>query len=99
MQEAGEDVPEVIRYFGKRKKIFYVHFRNVVGTVPRYTEVLPHEGDGNMVANLKALREVGYEGYVVPDHHIGFIGDTDWAHCSKAWQVGFVRGLMHALGT
>jgi len=98
MQEAGEDVPEVIRYFGLRKKVFYVHFRNVVGIVPRYTEVLPHEGDGDMVANLKALKGVGYEGYVVPDHHVGFVGDSDWAHCSKAWQVGYIRGLMQALG-
>ena len=98
MQEAGEDVPAVIRYFGERKKIFYVHFRNVVGTVPKYTEVFPHEGDGDMVANLKALKEVGYKGYIVPDHHIGFSGDSDWAHCSRAWQVGYIKGLMQALG-
>ena len=98
MQEAGEDVPAVIHYFGQREKIFYVHFRNIVGTVPRYTEVFPHEGDGDMVANLRALREVGYEGYVVPDHHAGLIGDSDWAHCSRAWHVGYLKGLMQALG-
>ena len=98
MQEAGEDVPQVIRYFGQRTKIFYVHFRNVVGTVPRYREVFPYEGDGDMVANLKALQEAGYQGYVVPDHHFGLAGDTDWRHCSRAWQVGYIRGLMQALG-
>ncbi len=98
MQEAGEDVPAVIRYFGQRNKIFYVHFRNVAGTVPRYREVFPHEGDGDKVANLKALQEVGYQGYVVPDHHFGFAGDGDWAQCSRAWQVGYIRGLMQALG-
>jgi mannonate dehydratase len=98
MQEAGEDVPRVIRYFGRRNKIFYVHFRNVVGTVPRYREVFPHQGDGDMVANLSALGEVGYEGYVVPDHHFGFDADGDWAHASRAWQVGYIRGLMQALG-
>jgi mannonate dehydratase len=98
MQEAGEDVPEVIRYFGQRNKIFYVHFRNVVGTVPKYREVFPHEGDGDMVENLKALKAVGYEGYVVPDHHFGLIGDSEWRHCSRAWQVGYIRGLMQALG-
>jgi mannonate dehydratase len=97
MQEAEENVPEVIRYFGKRKKIFYVHFRNVVGTVPKYTEVLPHEGDGNMVTNLKALKEVGYGGYIVPDHHFGFIGDDEWKRSSRAWQVGYIRGLLQAL--
>jgi mannonate dehydratase len=95
---AGEDVPEVIRYFGRRKKIFYVHFRNVVGKVPKYTEVFPYEGDGDMVANLKALKEVGYEGYVVPDHHFGLAGDSDWHRCSRAWQVGYIKGLMQVLG-
>jgi mannonate dehydratase len=98
MQEAGEHVPQVIRYFGHRKKIFYVHFRNVVGQVPKYVEVFPHQGDGDMVANFKALIEVGYQGYVVPDHHVGLVGDSDWAHCSRAWQVGYIRGLMQALG-
>ena len=98
LQEAGEDVPEAIRYFGQRDKIFYVHFRNVVGTVPRYQEVFPDEGDGNMVANLMALKEVGYGGYLVPDHHFGFSGDGEWAQCSRAWQVGYIRGLMQALG-
>lgn len=98
MQEAGEDVPQVIRYFGQRGKIFYVHFRNVVGTVPRYTEVFPHQGDGDMVANLKALHEVGYQGYLVPDHHVGISGDSDWLHYSRAWQVGYIRGLLQSLG-
>jgi mannonate dehydratase len=102
MQEAGEDVPAVIRHFGRMNKIFYVHFRNVTGRVPRYAEVFPDEGDGDMVANLRALQEVGYGGYLVPDHHFGFVGAAslpgDWAQASRAWQVGYIRGLMQALG-
>jgi mannonate dehydratase len=99
MQEAGEVVPEVIRYFGERKKIFYVHFRNVVGTVPRYTEVFPDDGDGDMFANLKALKAVGYQGYLVPDHHFGVAADDpDYPLISRAWQVGYIRGLLQALG-
>jgi mannonate dehydratase len=98
MQERGEEVPDVIRYFGERNRIFYVHFRNVRGTVPRYDEVYPHQGDGDMVANLRALQAVGYAGYLVPDHHIGLSGDSEWMHCSRSWQVGYIRGLMQALG-
>ena len=64
----------------------------------RYTEVFPHQGDGDMAANLRALREVGYEGYIVPDHHFGFVGDDEWKRCSRAWQVGYLRGMMQALG-
>jgi len=97
MQEAGEDVPAVIRYFGAQKKIFYLHFRNVVGTVPKYTEVFPDQGDGDMVANLLALKEVGYQGYIVPDHHFGLVGDDEWMRSSRAWQVGYIRGLMQVL--
>jgi mannonate dehydratase len=88
----------VIRVLGHEGKIFYVHFRNVVGTVPRYREVFPDQGDGDMVANLKALKEVGFEGYIVPDHHFGLAGDSDWMRSSRAWQVGYIRGLMQALG-
>lgn len=70
----------------------------LIGTVPKYREVFPHEGDGDMVEDLKALKEVDYDGYIVPDHHFGLIGDSDWAHCSRAWQVGYIHGLMQALG-
>ena len=98
MQEAGESVPDVIRYFGNRGKIFYVHFRNVIGKVPKYTEVFPHEGDGDMLENLKALKETGYQGYLVPDHHFGTTADNEeWPVVSRAWQVGYIHGLLQAL--
>ena len=32
------------------------------------------------------------------DHHIGIAGDSDWQHYSRAWQVGYIRGLLQALG-
>jgi mannonate dehydratase len=99
MQEAGEVVPEVIRYFGEREKIFYVHFRNVIGRVPKYIEVFSDDGDGDMVANLKALKAVGYQGYLVPDHHFGVAGDdAEYPLISRAWQVGYIRGLLQTLG-
>jgi len=96
MQEAGEDPIEVIRYFGKRDRVFYVHFRNVKGTVPHYTEVFPDQGDLDMVAAMRALWEVGYGGVLVPDHHFGILGDDEWSLVSRAWQVGYVTALIQA---
>lgn len=94
MAEAEENVPEVIRYFGEREKIFYVHFRNVRGDADRYDEVYPDEGQTDMRAALLALREVGYDRYLVPDHHFGFAGDPGLCGTSWAFQVGYIRGLL-----
>ena len=86
---------QVIRYFGEREKIFYVHFRNVIGTVTKYTEVFPNDGDGGMVANLRALKEVGYQGYLVPDHNFGIdADDQDYPRISRASQVGLYPRLV-----
>lgn len=96
MQEAGEDPLEVIRYMGQRDKIFYVHFRNVKGRVPHYTEVFPNEGDLNMLAAIRAFRDVGYQGYIVPDHHFLIEGDDEWSTVSRAWQIGYITALLQA---
>jgi mannonate dehydratase len=96
MQEAGEDVVEVIRDLGQRRRIFYVHFRNVKGRVPHYTEVFPNEGDYDTVAALRAFWEVGYDGILCPDHQFGILGDDDWSTISQAWQVGYLTALLQA---
>ena len=39
-----KEEPEIIRYFGERKKIFLIHFRNIVGDRNKFQEVWPDEG-------------------------------------------------------
>jgi mannonate dehydratase len=97
MQERGEDINQVIRYFGQRDLIFYVHLRNVLGQVPRYQEVFLNQGDMDVVAALRALKAVGYDRYLVPDHHVALDGDGSWQQGSRAWAVGYLQGLMQAL--
>jgi len=96
MQEAGEDALQAIRLFGRQQRVFYVHFRNVKGRVPHYTEVFPDQGDLDMVAAIRALWEVGYRGFLVPDHQFGIIGDDEWHSISRAWQIGYISGLIQA---
>lgn len=96
MQEAGEDAVEVIRAIGRQKRVFYVHFRNVRGTVPHYTEVFPNLGDMDMVAAIRALWEIDYDGFIVPDHQFGILDDDDWNTTSRAWQIGYVTALIQA---
>jgi mannonate dehydratase len=97
--EMGADVLKEIRYFGSRNKIFWVHFRNVRGTADKFSETFPDDGEMDMVAAMKAYEEVGYEGYLVPDHALGLVGDTEWGHRYWAYALGHIRGLLQAVAS
>ncbi len=50
-----------------------------------------------MVAAVKALNEVGFDGVIRIDHCPGVIGDNPAADRSFAFQVGYLQGLVQAL--
>ena len=45
LDRPGEQIYDVIRYFGERKKIFNVHFRNIKGRIRKFQETFPDNGD------------------------------------------------------
>ena len=100
MAESVEDprteVPEIIRYFGSRKKIFLCHFRNIVGGRDKFQEVWPDEGAMNMHRNMKALKEVGYEHMVVPDHAPGH-KDPESGRQAFAFEFGYIKAMIQAV--
>ena len=91
---AGVDTLHAIRRFGTQNKIFFAHFRNPRGQVPRFDEVFPDEGDIDMVAAVRAWNEVGFDGVIRIDHCPGVVGDAPAADRSFAFQVGYLRGLV-----
>jgi mannonate dehydratase len=94
---AGVNVLDEIRHFGRRGKIFLVHFRAVRGKVPRYTEVFIDEGDVDMLEALKTYRAAGYAGPFVSDHTPRVEGDTPWGHRGRTYSHGYMRALVQAL--
>ena len=64
----GAEPVEMIRYFGPRKKLFKIHFRNVSAPLPHFTETMIDDGYYDMSKIMKALVEVKFEGIVIPDH-------------------------------
>ena len=92
LERPGEEIYDLIRYFGSRKKIFNVHFRNIKGGVLDFVEVFPDEGDVDMLRAVRTYREVGYPYMLMPDHVPGIDGD-------EAQQVGFAYcyGYIHAM--
>ena len=93
---AGEDVYEIIRYFGERRKIAYVHFRNVSSQVPRFSEEFPNTGYVDMYRAMKVYREVGFEGVFVDDHAPHTHGDSAWGHRERAFACGYIQAMIEA---
>ena len=97
--QMGEDVTEVIRRFGECDQIVFVHFRDVVDTVPKFHETFVDEGNFSSPAAVRALCEVGFDGAVIPDHVPQMEGDTDWRHRARGFTIGYLRGVIDAVAT
>jgi len=87
----GKDVLETIHYFGERKKIFKVHFRNVDRPLPHFVETLPDDGYMDMYEVMKALRQASFDGVVIPDHVPITVGGRRLA---TAFTLGYMKALL-----
>ena len=58
LNDPGREIYDVIRYFGSRKKIFNVHFRNIRGHRDDFQEVYPDEGDIDFVKALRSISKL-----------------------------------------
>ena len=59
LEKPGEQIFDVIRYFGTRKKIFNVHFRNIAGGFLNFRETFIDDGDVDMLKAMRVYKEVG----------------------------------------
>jgi mannonate dehydratase len=91
----GCDVIEAIRYFGDRKKLFKVHFRNVSNPMPApWTETFIDDGYQDMHRVMQALREVDFDGAVIPDHIPAMTGGSG---TGLAYSIAYIRALIQAV--
>lgn len=73
------NIPEIIRYFGKKGRIHFGHCRNVKITGEKCFEESSHkssDGSLDMVEIMKAFYEVGFNGPIRPDHGRMIWGET-----------------------
>ena len=67
LEDPRTELCPLVKYFAERKKIFNIHFRNVVGGhhkesgLPNFSEVWPDEGDVDMFELAETLYDAGYE--------------------------------------
>ena len=87
----GEDIAAAIREFGATGHIHQVHFRNTSAPLPQFYETFPDNGYVDLVAIMRALADVGFDGIVVPDHVPG------GGRIEEAYTFGYIRALIQAV--
>lgn len=90
----GKSVIEMIHEFGKKDRLFEIHFRNVAGVLPKFVETFPDDGDMDMYAVMKALREVKFNGSVMPDHVPRLSGDIGILRAGTAYAIASMRAML-----
>ncbi|MDA1315384.1 MAG: mannonate dehydratase [Acidobacteria bacterium] len=98
LRDPARELPDVIRYFGERQKIFNIHFRNIRGKRDDFMEVWQDEGDMNMVELAQVLYEVDYPYMLMPDHMPRHDDDHEYRQ-GFAWGYGYIKGVLQALET
>ena len=93
----GAGVLEALEYFGSRRKIAYVHFRDVQGSADRFQECFLGEGNVDVVQAMLTLKRVGFDGFFIDDHVPHMVEDTQWGHRGRALATGYIQGLVAAI--
>jgi mannonate dehydratase len=88
------NVTEMIEYFAPRGAIAYVHFRDVQGTVPNFTECFIGDGNYDPAEVMVLLAKNGFDGFLLDDHVPKMDGDSDWNHRGRAHAIGYMQGLI-----
>ena len=88
-----------LRYFAEQGKIIYVHFRDVLGSVPKFREAFIGEGNLNMFLVMKILKEAGFNGFLIDDHVPAMVGDSGWASRSRAFANGQMTAYLEILNS
>jgi mannonate dehydratase len=95
-----DDLPGVIRHFGRQGRIAFAHFRDVRGTRERFVETFHDEGQTDMYACMKAWVEIGYDGPMRPDHVPTLETDSNenpaYSNLGRLHAIGYMTGLREA---
>ena len=92
-----DSVIRAVRHFGGQKKIIYIHFRDVIGPVEDFHETFIDCGQVDTFEVVKALKAVGFDGFMITDHVPHIVDDSPWGHRGRAHCVGFMQALIQVV--
>jgi len=96
LQNPRAEINDVIRWFGERRKIFNIHYRNIRGRRDDFQEVYLDNGELDMLGMLRTLYEVDYQYMVMPDH-VPRHPDDPGGRQGFAFAYGYIKALMQAV--
>jgi len=97
------DIPALVREFGGEGHIHFAHVRNIKFTGPgRFEEAAHLSGDGSLdlYEIMKAYYDVGFEGYIRPDHGRMIWdekGRAGYGLYDRALGASYLNGLWEAI--
>ena len=97
LKDPKTEIIPIIDWIGKRSQIFNIHMRNIRGGWNNFQEVWPDNGDMDFFQVMKALRDVGYSGMVMPDH-VPRHDDPASELQGHAFCFGYIKALIQAVG-
>ncbi|MGH9440148.1 MAG: mannonate dehydratase, partial [Terriglobia bacterium] len=100
----GANLEEIAREFGQKKKIFYIHSRNLTGNRDHFTEKFQDNGAIDFGKVYQALYDAGVGVPLRPDHDPicagdQYFGNGHYIHpgygvIGKIFGIAYLRGIM-----
>lgn len=92
-----EDVPELIKEFGKR--IFFLHIRDVAGDRNNFRETFHDNGPADMAMIMELADQYAPDCAVRPDHTPAMAGEENmpagYSALGNIFAVGYIRGIAY----
>lgn len=99
-----EDIYSLAREWCLKKKVFFVHYRDVLGDKTHFRETFHDNGPTDMVRMLEIYSRSGFDGPIRPDHAPALAGEAQGGKASgytiggKVLAFGYMKGIMAAKG-
>lgn len=97
------DIPELIRYFGKKGRVHFAHVRNIKITGEKSFEEASHrseDGSLDIYEIMKAYHDIDFKGPLRPDHGRMIWGETGrpgYGLYDRALGATYLNGIWEAL--
>lgn len=96
-----EDIYSLAKKWCQRRKVFFVHFRDIEGDASHLTETFHDNGPTDMARMLKIYSENGFTGPMRPDHAPTMQGEQNdrpgYAMTGKVFAFGYMKGVLDGL--